>query len=193
MSPARRERWFDGDRPYAPRISVEGGARVARPGSVTTPAAFALVEAAVRRTSPGIGSRARTYARQGQVVELRVEDGAATAAVQGSDAEPYAVGLVRSADGDVEASCSCPYGCDAVEWCKHAAALAYVVADLVDRDAGVADRWLGAGSGDEADEDDTAPDPAEVEALAASLEAVAGPPPAAQRWAAAFEVLPPPR
>jgi hypothetical protein len=139
-----RDRWLSFDRPYAPRIAVDGGVRVARPGAVTSDAASRLVALIERRTTQGIGSRGRTYARAGQVVEVRIVDGSASAAIQGSDAEPYAVALEHENDGAVEARCSCPYGCDALEWCKHAAALAYVVAHLVDTDRTMATAWLGA-------------------------------------------------
>ncbi len=149
MTP-RRDRWVDFDRPYAPRRAVEGGVAVSRPGKVTSAEPARLVALAEGRTTSGIASRGRTYARAGQVVEVRLDGGTASAAIQGSDAAPYAVSLVHGSDGAVEATCTCPYGCDAVEWCKHAAALAYVVAHLVDADARLAAEWAGDGAAHDA-------------------------------------------
>lgn len=147
MSPRERTPWQAFDRPSARRLAVEGGVRVARPGAVRGAAAQRLVAAVRDRTTSGIGSRGRTYARAGQVVEVRIEDGTASAAVQGSDDAPYAVALHHERDGDVEGECSCPYGCDAVDWCKHAAALGYVVAHLVDTEPGLARAWGGPWAG----------------------------------------------
>ena len=42
----------------------------------------------------------------------------------------------------VAADCTCPYGCDD-GWCKHAAALAYVAAFLLDRDPAARSTWAG--------------------------------------------------
>jgi uncharacterized Zn finger protein len=192
-----RERWTAFDRPYAPRLAVEGGVRVAKPGSVSTHEATRLVALLDRRTTSGIASRARTYARAGQVVEVRIVDGTASAAIQGSDAEPYAVALGHE-DGGVEATCSCPYGCDAVDWCKHAAALAYVVAHLVETDPSMAAGWLG--QPPVPDRTDRAPDAeavaaegADAQVLAALVARLRTRRPAVDggaQWAAAIEVLP---
>jgi hypothetical protein len=95
--------------------------------------------------SAGILSRARTYARAGQVVEIRVEPGEITAQVQGSAEEPYQVALravTISGSQRTDASCDCPYGCD-FGWCKHAAALAYVAAHLLETDLACRATWLG--------------------------------------------------
>lgn len=139
----RARDWTDFDRPSAPRRAVAGGVKVPRSWKPQGEEAVRLEMVSEGRTTPGIGSRGRTYARAGQVVEVRVGDRGATAAIQGSDDAPYTVSLAREPDGDVEATCTCPYGCDAVEWCKHAAALAFVVAHLVDTDAGLAAAWSG--------------------------------------------------
>ncbi len=53
-----------------------------------------------------------------------------------------------SGSGRVGADCTCPYGCD-YGWCKHAAALAYVAAALLDREAGARARWTGEPADDE--------------------------------------------
>jgi hypothetical protein len=68
----------------------------------------------------------------------------------------------------VAADCTCPYGCD-YDWCKHAAALAYVAAFLLDRDADVRAVWTGqepaAGSGSEQPPPPVVLDTDELEAL----------------------------
>ena len=73
-----------------------------------------------------------------------------TARIQGSDPEPYSVRLDRvtiSGSDRVAADCDCPYGCD-FDWCKHAAALAYVAAFLIDNDEVVRSRWNGHEAGE---------------------------------------------
>lgn len=171
-----------------PRLGVEGGVKVARPGKVTDADAVRLVERAVDRTSPAVASRGRTYARAGQVVELRVADGQVSAAIQGTANEPYAVSLSRAADGTASAVCTCPYGCDEIDWCKHAAALAYVLADLLQREAGIAGAWSAAGG------ESAGPlvDRAELADLVATLRAPLPQVDGAAQWAAASEVCPPP-
>jgi uncharacterized Zn finger protein len=118
---------------------------VPKPGKVTGPQAQDMVAAAEMETSPTILARGRTYARQGQVIDVQCEPGHFTARIQGSHAEPYLVRLDRvtiSGADRVAADCDCPYGCD-FGWCKHAAALAYVGAFLMDNDSEVRARWLG--------------------------------------------------
>jgi uncharacterized Zn finger protein len=134
-------RWFES----RARLSVEGGVAVPKPGKVTDPQAQEMVEAAGMETNPRILARGRTYARAGQVIDVQSEPGSFTARIQGSDPEPYLVRLDRitvSGSDRVAADCNCPYGCD-YDWCKHAAALAYVAAYLIDNDAVVRARWSG--------------------------------------------------
>lgn len=133
--------WFES----RARLSVEGGVAVPKPGKVTHHDALDLVEAAQMETNPRILARGRTYARAGQVIDVHSEPGSFTARIQGSDPEPYLVRLDRitvSGSDRVAADCDCPYGCD-YEWCKHAAALAYVSAFLIDNDEVVRARWSG--------------------------------------------------
>lgn len=140
MSPTRRfgrPNYWDAP----PRREVHGGVAVSRPGRVTDPVALELVSQLPGRTTPGVLSRARTYARAGQVVDVTVDSGTATARIQGSDAQPYEVVLVASPE--LDADCTCPYGCSTHQWCKHAAALGFVLAHLLERDAGVRGRWDG--------------------------------------------------
>lgn len=188
--------WMDFSTPAAPRREVAGGVAVPRTWKPSTDEAVRLVVTAEGRTTPGIASRGRTYARAGQVVEVRVDRGVASAAVQGSDDAPYAVCLTRLADGDVEASCTCPYGCDDVEWCKHAAALAVVVAHLAESVPDVATAWSGGTPGAGTAQDagsahrPAAALPADVPALVTALRAPLPAGDARERWAAALEVLP---
>ncbi|HSO02955.1 MAG TPA: SWIM zinc finger family protein [Candidatus Limnocylindrales bacterium] len=128
-----------------PRRAVEGGVVVARPGKVSEPMAAELVAAAEMESAPQILARGRTYARAGQVVALQVEPGGFSAQIQGTKATPYEVRLDRttiSGSDRVAADCTCPYGCDD-GWCKHAAALAYVAAFLLDRDPAARTTWAG--------------------------------------------------
>ena len=129
----------------APRHSVEGGVVVAKPGKVNDPLALDLVAAAEIESAPQILARGRTYARAGQVVAVQVEPEGFSAQIQGSGASPYEVRLDRttiSGSDRVAADCTCPYGCDD-GWCKHAAALAYVAAFLLDRDQEARSVWTG--------------------------------------------------
>jgi hypothetical protein len=138
-----RRRWDFADVP--PRRAVEGGVVVAAPGKVSDPAAADLVAAAQLETEPHILARGRTYARAGQVVAVHVAPKGFTAQIQGTGARPYEVRLDRitiSGSDRVAADCTCPYGCDH-DWCKHAAALAYVAAFLLDRDPIARATWAG--------------------------------------------------
>jgi hypothetical protein len=129
-----------------PRRAVEGGVVVARPGKVSDPLAAELVTAAEMESAPQILARGRTYARAGQVVALQVKPGGFSAQIQGTKATPYEVRLDRttiSGSDRVAADCTCPYGCED-GWCKHAAALAYVAAFLLDRDPTARAAWTGA-------------------------------------------------
>ncbi|MGM0386116.1 MAG: SWIM zinc finger family protein [Actinomycetota bacterium] len=128
-----------------PRRAVEGGVVVAKPGKVTGELAAEMVAAAEMETSSSILARGRTYARAGQVVALEVEEGRFTAQIQGSAHKPYRVSLTRtviSGSDRIAADCSCPYGCD-FGWCKHAAALAYVAAHLLDTQPATVAAWSG--------------------------------------------------
>ncbi|MFN8182953.1 MAG: hypothetical protein U0R23_00865 [Candidatus Nanopelagicales bacterium] len=104
-----------------------------------------MVQAAEMETDAKVLARGRTYARQGQVIDVQCEPGMFTARIQGTSSQPYLVRLDRvtiSGSERVSADCDCPYGCD-FGWCKHAAALAYVAAFLMDVDDEVRSRWAG--------------------------------------------------
>ncbi len=64
MSPDSERGWFQAK----PRIAVEGGVVVPKPGKVDDPDALDLIHAAQMEGRPPILSRGRTYARQGQVI-----------------------------------------------------------------------------------------------------------------------------
>lgn len=137
--------WDGGWYEARPRRAVEGGVVVAKPGKVTGALAAEMVAAAEMETSSAILARGRTYARAGQVVALEVDEGRFSAQIQGSASEPYRVGLRRtviSGSDRIAADCSCPYGCD-MGWCKHAAALAYVAAHLLDTQVATVAAWTG--------------------------------------------------
>ena len=141
MSTRRWPTYFDS----APRRAVEGGVVVAKPGKVSDPLAGELVAAAEIESAPQILARGRTYARAGQVVAVQVAHEGFSAQIQGTGATPYEVRLDRtmiSGSDRVAADCTCPYGCDD-GWCKHAAALAYVAAFLLDRDPEARSQWTG--------------------------------------------------
>ncbi len=141
MSTRRWPTYFDS----APRRAVEGGVVVAKPGKVSDPLAVELVAAAEIESAPQILARGRTYARAGQVVAVQVAPEGFSAQIQGTGATPYDVRLDRtmiSGSDRVAADCTCPYGCDD-GWCKHAAALAYVAAFLLDRDPQARSEWTG--------------------------------------------------
>lgn len=138
-----RGRWDYYDAP--PRRSVEGGVVVAKPGKVSDPLAGDVVAAAEMESAPQILARGRTYARAGQVVAVQVAPRGFSAQIQGTGSRPYQVRLDRttiSGSDRVAAGCNCPYGCDD-GWCKHAAALAYVAAFLLDRDPTARAAWTG--------------------------------------------------
>lgn len=148
----------------AQRRSVEGGVVVARPGKVSHPVAADLLAAAQMEAGPQFLARGRTYARAGQVMGLTLGEAEITAEIQGTGAKPYRVRLFRtsiSGSDRVGADCTCPYGCD-FGWCKHATALAYVAAALLDREAGARARWTGQ-MGEE--EGSPLPDPVPASAL----------------------------
>lgn len=139
-----RGRWDFYDAP--PRRAVEGGVVVAKPGKVSHCLAADLVAAAEMESAPQILARGRTYARAGQVVAVHAGNRGFTAQIQGTGAHPYQVRVDRisiSGSERVAADCTCPYGCDE-GWCKHAAALAYVAAFLLDRDPTAQAAWTGA-------------------------------------------------
>jgi uncharacterized Zn finger protein len=128
-----------------PRKEVIGGVVVAKPGKVTREEALALVQQAEYEATPGVLGRGRTYARAGQVVAVTVAPMEFTAQIQGTADEPYEVALraiTISGSPRADASCNCPYGCD-FGWCKHAAALAYVAAHLLESDEVVRAAWAG--------------------------------------------------
>ena len=189
--------WYPYER--RPRRAVQGGVKVPRPGTVTNQVALALLQCLESMTRSTVAARGRTYARAGQVVEVRIDGGEAAAAIQGTGGRPYTVWLGAQDDGgSATARCNCPYGCSEVEWCKHAAALAYVVADLVEHDREMERLWSGVvGEGTARDTGGGAGPGAETAALVTILRAGPGAGPGAAvdgqaQWRAVVEILPPP-
>jgi hypothetical protein len=70
-------------------------------------------------TSSDVASRGASYARRGRVRSIEVAGAAVRGTVDGSEPEPYRTVLLVSADGQIEALCTCPYD---REWCKHVVA-----------------------------------------------------------------------
>ena len=100
-------------------------------------------------------SRGRSYARQGAVIDLRVEPGVIAGEVQGSRAAPYRVNVfTKPAQNDdtfaalvpraaeVAFECSCP---DWDDPCKHAIAVMVRFAELTAGDSSNLLRWRGHG------------------------------------------------
>ena len=122
-----------------------------------------LTTLVIRMTDPNRLSRGRTYARQGAVDELEVDDGVITGSVQGSRSQPYEVtvrakpaagfdslkGLVPEPN-EVSFLCSCP---DWDDPCKHAVAVMLAFADMVADEPDMLRLWRGkarGGSGERA-------------------------------------------
>lgn len=146
MSPRRRTSdawWLDSDYQAPVRRAVDGGVKASKPGTATSDEGKALVDGAKRLCTAAIATRARTYARHGQVVGVDVGEKTAVAQVQGSGEQPYLLSLYRRDFGDYTADCDCPYGCGERYWCKHAVALAFVVADMIDHDPALLAHWSG--------------------------------------------------
>jgi uncharacterized Zn finger protein len=110
---------------------------------------------AAELSDPGRFARAKSYARDGAVVDIEVDPGEARATIQGSRFEPYVatvfvapsddddslLGLIPDRD-EVMASCTCPddgpYG---GAFCKHALATLLTLADEVTIEPDVLARW----------------------------------------------------
>lgn len=76
-------------------------------------------EAIATSTSSDVASRGASYAHRGHVRALEVVGAAVRGIVDGSEREPYHTVLFVSANGQVDALCTCPYD---REWCKHVVA-----------------------------------------------------------------------
>ncbi len=73
---------------------------------------------------PHIFERGQQYQRSGEVLNLTLRSNTVSAGVQGSDNRPYRVTLTLSEDDLENADCTCPYGENFGELCKHIAAVA---------------------------------------------------------------------
>lgn len=74
--------------------------------------------------APHILERGQQYQRSGEVLNLTLRGDTVSAGVQGSDTKPYRVTLTLSESDFVNAECTCPYGENFGELCKHIAAVA---------------------------------------------------------------------
>lgn len=142
---------------------------------------------AAELSDPGRFSRAKAYARDGAVVDIDVQPGAARGVVQGSRYEPYAVTLhtqpARDGEGllgliperdELFLECTCP-DAETFGACKHGLAVLLVLADEISIEPAVLERWRSADASNGArvlDEpvDDDAP---MVDVLAAAMAAPA--------------------
>ena len=77
--------------------------------------------------APHIFERGQKYQRSGEVLNLTLRGNTVSAGVQGSDNRPYRVTLTLSEDDLENADCTCPYGENFGELCKHIAAVALEV------------------------------------------------------------------
>ena len=73
--------------------------------------------------APHIFERGRAYQESGDVLNLTLRGNLLLASVQGSDVQPYHVTLELAEDDWVTATCSCPYGENFGDYCKHIAAV----------------------------------------------------------------------
>ena len=71
-----------------------------------------------------IFERGQKYQRSGEVLNLTLRGNTVSAGVQGSDSKPYRVTLTLSEDDLEDADCTCLYGENFGELCKHIAAVA---------------------------------------------------------------------
>jgi hypothetical protein len=134
---------------------------VSRPRQVYGPNPPGRLPAAMLRalaaelSDPGRFARAKSYARDGAVVDIEIEPGELRATIQGSRFEPYVATVFVAPNGDDEtllglipdgdevlASCTCPdEGPYAGAFCKHALAAMLTLADEVTVEPGVLGRW----------------------------------------------------
>ncbi len=73
--------------------------------------------------APHIYERGRAYQKSGDVLNLTLRGNLLSASVQGSDVQPYHVTLELAEDDWASAVCSCPYGENFGDYCKHIAAV----------------------------------------------------------------------
>lgn len=128
-------------------------------------AATMLRALAAELSDPGRYSRAKSYARDGAVVEIDVREGEVSGQVYGSRRDPYDVTIFADAlpadelaaasatpvptllipePAELEILCSCP-DADGGVVCKHALAVLLVVADEVSIEPELLPRWRAPG------------------------------------------------
>jgi uncharacterized Zn finger protein len=77
--------------------------------------------ALLSHATPQVFARGQEYAASGAVTQIVQRGNRLSAAVEGSEYEPYRVELTTEAGTVVSAACSCPY--DFGGWCKHIVAV----------------------------------------------------------------------
>jgi uncharacterized Zn finger protein len=118
---------------------------------------------AAELSDPARFTRAKSYARDGAVIEIDIEPGVVRAEVQGSRYDPYVTELhVAAVDepGSVDlaelipdryeigAGCTCPDGGPlGSAYCKHVLATVLVLADEITIEPDLLSRWRSGGSG----------------------------------------------
>jgi uncharacterized Zn finger protein len=144
---------------------------------------------AAELSDPGRFSRAKAYARDGAVVDIDVQPGAARGLVQGSRYEPYAVTLhtepARDGEGllgliperaELFLECTCP-DAETFGACKHGLAVLLVLADEISIEPAVLERWrvadAGSGAAARRDDGDVTSDEPDADVLAEAMAAPA--------------------
>lgn len=93
-----------------------------------------FLSVAVQNWKAGPAQRGKPYAGNGSIISLDVEGSTVDAYITGSGHE-YLTSIRGAAGGwpfDLSASCDCMYGSMNGDWCKHAVALSYACAALLD-------------------------------------------------------------
>lgn len=96
------------------------------------------------RTDEKVFDRGEVLLASGAILSLAKRGDSLYAKVEGSDIKPYRVSVRQGEDGEVEAECSCPYGEEWGDWCKHIVAvlLAYAHDDDAIEEQPSLEEWL---------------------------------------------------
>lgn len=96
------------------------------------------------RTNEKVFNRGEILRERGAISSLAKRGDSLYAKVEGSDIKPYRVSVRSGKNGEVEAECSCPYGEEWGDWCKHIVAvlLAYAHDDDVLEEQPSLEEWL---------------------------------------------------
>lgn len=128
-------------------VDAPGRARPDGPGEE-------FLETAGSQWFAGPQGRGRAYARNGSILSLARDGAVVSAVVAGSGGADYDTtirGVTDRGPYRLTAACDCPYGSQNYDWCKHAIAVGYAVAALLDGD--VTDETGSIVAGDTVDDD----------------------------------------